>query len=69
MLNRIGEYGQSLGIYEEVLSEYPKQAKVWMSYGHALKTDGQQDREHRRVSQVHRPVARTSARPAGASPT
>ena len=27
-----------------VLAEYPKHAKVWMSYGHALKTAGRQDR-------------------------
>jgi tetratricopeptide (TPR) repeat protein len=42
VLNRIGEYEQSLTIYEEVLAEYPQQAKVWMSYGHALKTAGRQ---------------------------
>ncbi len=41
-LNRIGEYEQSLAIYAEVLAEYPKQAKVWMSYGHSLKTAGRQ---------------------------
>ena len=41
-LNRIGEYGQSLAIYEEVLAEYPQQAQVWMSYGHSLKTAGRQ---------------------------
>ena len=40
--SRIGEYEQSLALYAEVLAEYPKQAKMWMSYGHALKTAGHQ---------------------------
>jgi tetratricopeptide (TPR) repeat protein len=43
-LTRIGEYEQSLALYAEVLAEYPKQAKMWMSYGHALKTAGHQAR-------------------------
>ncbi len=38
ILVRIGEYEQSIEIYRDVLAEYPKQAKAWMSYGHALKT-------------------------------
>lgn len=29
-------------IYADVVKEYPTNAKVWMSYGHALKTAGQQ---------------------------
>jgi Flp pilus assembly protein TadD len=36
ILSRIGDYTQSIRLYEEVLAEYPDQAKVWMSYGHAL---------------------------------
>jgi len=40
ILARIGEYDQSIDIYAAVLKEYPGQAKVWMSYGHALKTAG-----------------------------
>jgi predicted Zn-dependent protease len=40
ILSRIGEYEQSIRIYADVLAEYPTQAKVWMSYGHALKTAG-----------------------------
>jgi len=43
-LTRIGEYEQSLALYAEVLAEYPNQAKMWMSYGHALKTAGHQAR-------------------------
>jgi predicted Zn-dependent protease len=38
LLATLGDYSESLDIYEAVLKEYPEQAKVWMSYGHALKT-------------------------------
>jgi tetratricopeptide (TPR) repeat protein len=38
----IGEYQQAIDAYAQVLNEYPGQAKVWMSYGHALKTAGHQ---------------------------
>jgi tetratricopeptide (TPR) repeat protein len=40
ILGAIGEYEASLQLYREVLDHYPHQAKVWMSYGHALKTSG-----------------------------
>jgi predicted Zn-dependent protease len=40
ILGTIGEYEASLQLYREVLNEYPNQAKVWMSFGHALKTAG-----------------------------
>ncbi len=40
ILGTIGEYETSLQLYREVLNEYPNQAKVWMSFGHALKTAG-----------------------------
>jgi tetratricopeptide (TPR) repeat protein len=40
ILGRIGEYGASIEHYRSVLEEYPNQAKVWMSLGHALKTAG-----------------------------
>jgi len=42
-LARIGSYGESLAIYEPLLHEYPQQARMWMTYGHALKTAGRQD--------------------------
>ncbi len=42
ILSRIGEYERAIEIYGKVLAEYPHQAKVWMSYGHALKTAGRQ---------------------------
>jgi tetratricopeptide (TPR) repeat protein len=34
----IGDYQQTLSLYADVLKDYPNQPKVWMSYGHALKT-------------------------------
>ncbi len=34
----LGDYSQSLEAYAAMLKEYPDQAKIWMSYGHALKT-------------------------------
>jgi tetratricopeptide (TPR) repeat protein len=40
ILGGIGEYARALAIYDEILKEYPTQARVWMSYGHALKTAG-----------------------------
>ncbi len=43
ILSAIGEYGQSIELYSDVLAEYPNQAKAWMSYGHALKTAGRLD--------------------------
>jgi tetratricopeptide (TPR) repeat protein len=42
ILTRIGEYDEAIEIYSGVLSEYPMQAKVWMNYGHALKTAGRE---------------------------
>ncbi|HEX8526100.1 sulfotransferase [Allosphingosinicella sp.] len=41
-LGRIGSYEEAIGIYEAVLQRFPGQAKVWMSYGHVLKTVGRQ---------------------------
>ncbi len=40
VLANLGDYAGSAGIYADVLREYPQQSKVWMSYGHALKTSG-----------------------------
>ena len=39
-LARIGDYTESIAIYEAVLKTYPEQPKAWLSYGHALKTAG-----------------------------
>jgi tetratricopeptide (TPR) repeat protein len=43
ILGALGEYEASLLLYGEVLEAYPNQAKVWMSYGHALKTSGRDE--------------------------
>ena len=43
ILARIGEYQQSIEIYAAILAAYPQQPKIWMSYGHALKTKGRED--------------------------
>ena len=43
ILSRIGEYERSSKIYAELLAEYPGNAKVWLSYGHVLKTEGRQE--------------------------
>jgi tetratricopeptide (TPR) repeat protein len=40
ILGALGEYEASLRLYREVLEAYPNQARIWMSYGHALKTSG-----------------------------
>ncbi|HEV7137778.1 MAG TPA: sulfotransferase [Steroidobacteraceae bacterium] len=36
----LGNYGDSIAAYESVLRDYPQQPKLWMSYGHALRTTG-----------------------------
>lgn len=43
VLSAVGEYERAIELYAGVLSEYPDNAKVWMSYGHALKTAGRQE--------------------------
>jgi tetratricopeptide (TPR) repeat protein len=42
ILARIGELDQSIEIYGAVLAEHPAQPKIWMTYGHALKTKGRE---------------------------
>ncbi len=42
-LARIGEYARSAEIYKGVLKDDPSRPKVWMSYGHTLRTMGRQD--------------------------
>ncbi len=38
---RLGNYDEAVALFRGVLAEYPSQAKVWMSLGHALKSAGQ----------------------------
>jgi tetratricopeptide (TPR) repeat protein len=40
ILGQIGEYEQAIAIYRELLAEYPRLPKAWMSFGHALKSAG-----------------------------
>jgi predicted Zn-dependent protease len=40
VLANLGDYLGSISIYEAVLREFPQQSKVWMSYGHSLRTAG-----------------------------
>ena len=44
VLCRTGDYDAAIELYDGILSEYPQQSKIWMSYGHALKTAGLQER-------------------------
>jgi tetratricopeptide (TPR) repeat protein len=39
-----GDYATAIDIYDSLLREYPLQAPIWLSYGHALKTAGQLER-------------------------
>jgi tetratricopeptide (TPR) repeat protein len=43
ILARMGEYQQTIEIYAAVLAAFPQQPKIWMSYGHALKTKGREE--------------------------
>ena len=41
-LGRIGGFDEAIALYRDVLEKAPHQPKVWMSYGHMLKTVGRQ---------------------------
>jgi tetratricopeptide (TPR) repeat protein len=41
-LGRIGGHEEALGLYRTLLDHRPDQPKLWMSYGHILKTVGEQ---------------------------
>ncbi len=58
ILSRIGEYQRSGEMYAQLLEEYPATAKVWLSYGHVLKTEGRIDEciDAYRQSIVHNPA-------------
>jgi predicted Zn-dependent protease len=58
LLTRVGEYERSGRVYLQLLEEYPSTAKLWLSYGHLLKTQGRQDQsiEAYRRSIVHDPA-------------
>ncbi len=42
-LGLVGEDAQVIAIYEGLLADYPRQPKVWLNYGHALRTVGRRD--------------------------
>ena len=41
-LGRLGDFDEAIRLYEQVLERIPHQPKVWLSYGHMLKTIGRQ---------------------------
>ena len=41
-LGRIGGFDEAIALYEGVLKDVPNQPRVWMSFGHMLKTVGRQ---------------------------
>jgi tetratricopeptide (TPR) repeat protein len=43
ILARIGELQDSIEIYAGILAAHPAQPKIWLSYGHALKTSGREN--------------------------
>ncbi|HVW68206.1 MAG TPA: sulfotransferase [Steroidobacteraceae bacterium] len=42
VLAKLGDYGQSIELYTQLLAKHPHQPKIWMSYGHTLKTNGRE---------------------------
>jgi predicted Zn-dependent protease len=40
ILGGLGRYDESIELYAQVLRDYPRHDKVWLNYGHALKTAG-----------------------------
>jgi tetratricopeptide (TPR) repeat protein len=43
VLVNLSNYAESIEVYEGVLKDFPQQPKIWMSYGHSLKTARRQD--------------------------
>ena len=43
ILGGLGRYEESIELYAGILAQYPQQEKVWLNYGHALKTAGRQE--------------------------
>ena len=53
ILARIGDLQDSIEIYAGILAEHPAQPKIWLSYGHALKTSG---RERDSIAAYHKSI-------------
>ena len=43
ILANLGDYSGAIEVYENGLRSHPAQPKIWMSYGHALKTAGRSE--------------------------
>ena len=54
---RLGDFDEAIQLYESVLARAPNQPRVWLSYGHMLKTVGRQAEgiEAYRKAIAHRP--------------
>ena len=42
-LSLLGDYGRAIGVYEDLLAEYGLQPRIWLNYGHALRTTRRRD--------------------------
>ncbi len=42
-LGLIGEEAEEARLYESLLEDYPRQPKIWLNYGHALRTIGRRE--------------------------
>ncbi|MBV8496040.1 MAG: sulfotransferase, partial [Gammaproteobacteria bacterium] len=40
ILANLGDYAETIRVYEGLLAQHPGHAKMWLSYGHALRTTG-----------------------------
>ena len=56
-LGRLGDFDEAIQLYERCSRETPNQPRVWLSYGHMLKTVGRQAEGDRRLSQGDRDQA------------
>lgn len=43
-LNKLGDCGTAIELYESIIVNHPQYSKIWHSFGHTLKTAGFQDR-------------------------
>ncbi|HMI41394.1 MAG TPA: sulfotransferase [Sphingomicrobium sp.] len=41
-LGRLGDFDEAIRLYESVIAKAPRQPRLWLSYGHMLKTVGRQ---------------------------
>ena len=39
----VGEDGRVIGIFEDLLKDYPRQPRLWLNYGHTLRAVGRRD--------------------------